>query len=155
MPGCIIITGQILVGVIATLALDGNLYTATAHSWMWSTRIRHTAFGANWGNLNSRERGLTGTGQKWWPNKQFVIELREVFYILPVALYWHWHRLPPAVYQNGRNGRLIPLNWWAVCMAFRLLLIKTFWITIKKLLIHKTLISFQAKLKFCKWTIYN
>ena len=41
-----IITGRILVDMIATLAWDGNLHTATAYSWIRSTQINNTAFGA-------------------------------------------------------------------------------------------------------------
>ena len=58
-PICSIITGLILVGMTTTLAWDGNLHTAAAHSWMWSTQMHHTL--GQLGNHHSRERKLIVT----------------------------------------------------------------------------------------------
>ena len=30
--------------MIAILVWNGDLHTATAHNWIWSTQMRHTAF---------------------------------------------------------------------------------------------------------------
>ena len=40
-----IITSRMLIGRIATLVLDGKLYTAMTHSWTRSTQMHHTALG--------------------------------------------------------------------------------------------------------------
>ena len=61
-----IITGRTLVGMIITPIWDGILYTATAHSWMQSSHMRHTAFGTI-GKISASGiiKRLTRTGRKW------------------------------------------------------------------------------------------
>ena len=54
-----IITGRILVGMIATLVWDSNFHTLTAHSWMWSTQMCHTALG--------EIRHISATKKEGWP----------------------------------------------------------------------------------------
>ena len=100
-----IITGRILVGMIATLVWDGNLLTATGHSWMWSTQTRQTAFGA------IGERRLARTGQKWWSTTEVCQRVARGLLIIVRGLCWHWHRFLQAAQQNGR---VVPYNWRSV-----------------------------------------
>ena len=60
-----IITGWLAVGMISITFSDSNLHTTTAHSWMWSTQKRHTAFGAI-GEISTPEK-------EGWPGLEKVI----------------------------------------------------------------------------------
>ena len=78
---------------------DGKLQTATVHSWIFSTQMWHTAFGAVGRSALLRKKA---DWDGWWSTMKISRMSRKVFYILPWTLNLHWFRFPPAMKQNSR-----------------------------------------------------
>ena len=101
------ITGPILVGIINNLVWGGNLHTAITHSWIWSTQMRHTAFGTIGEIITPNKKA------NWdWTELMVVRGSRDVFCILYIYML-HITEIQIDFHQLWGDTvvLVIPFNW--------------------------------------------
>ena len=103
-----IITGWVVVDMTSVMFSDSNLHTAMAHSWMWSTQMRCTAFGAIC-EISTLEKecwpGLDG--HKWWPTIKLCQRVARSFLNICQGLCIDFD-----IYFRKLWGKTVELEGW-------------------------------------------
>ena len=98
-----------------TLVSDGNLNTATAHSWMCSTQMWHIALQATV-EISIPHKNSDSDRKQVIANHSTSLDGCKRSFMFCQWISSETDRFQPALMQNSNIGRMILYNWWEVYM---------------------------------------